>query len=226
MNSLVIIPARGGSKGVPGKNIKHLAGQPLIHYTIKEALKVFPSSHILVSTDSEEIKSVSEECGIKVPFIRPESLAQDTSSSYDVIVHAVEFARAQGLEFDSIVLLQPTSPFRKANHIQGALDLYSDAVDMIVSVKEADSNPYYSLFEESSDGLLHKSKKGDFTRRQDCPKVYEYNGAVYVINPNSLKQQTLSEFENVRKYVMSPEDSLDIDTNLDWLVAEAVISQL
>lgn len=225
MSSLVIIPARGGSKGVPGKNIKILGGKPLIHYAINEALKLFPAENILVSTDSDEIKTVSEECGIKVPFIRPSELATDTSSSYDVILHAVNFAQANGLEFDKVILLQPTSPFRTAKHIQEAMDLYTDNLDMVVSVKESEANPYYSLFEENSDGLLDKSKNGEFTRRQDCPSVYEYNGAVYVINLKSLKENTLSQFQSVKKYVMSETDSLDIDTKLDWIVAETVMNQ-
>ena len=105
------------------------------------------------------------------------------------------------------------------------MELYRDTLDMVVSVKEAEGNPYYSLFEENEDGLLNKSKEGTFTRRQDCPKVYEYNGAIYIINADSLKQQTLSKFENVCKYLMSTEDSIDIDTNLDWIIAEAILNQ-
>ena len=97
MKPLIIIPARGGSKGVPGKNIKPLSGKPLISYTIKEALELFPSERIIISTDSEEIKAVSEECGVTVPFLRPDSLASDTSTSYDVILHAMDFARSSGL---------------------------------------------------------------------------------------------------------------------------------
>lgn len=225
MKSLVIIPARGGSKGVPGKNIKSLAGKPLIQYTIEAALDVFRADHILVSTDSEEIKSVSESCGVEVPFLRPNELATDTSSSYDVLLHAVRFATQQGLEFDTVVLLQPTSPFRTGVHIEEALNLYNDNLDMVVSVKLADANPYYSLFEENKDGYLNKSKEGNFTRRQDCPDVYEYNGAIYVINKESLLKEALGSFKKVKKYVMSAESSLDIDTPLDWKIAELILTK-
>lgn len=220
MKPLVIIPARGGSKGVPGKNIKVLAGKPLIHYAIEAAMELFPSERIIVSTDSEEIKSVSEQCGIQVPFLRPKELATDTSSSYDVIIHAISFAESQGIDFDTIILLQPTSPFRTSQHIQDAMNLYNDSLDMVVSVKVSDANPYYSLFEEDESGYLNKSKSGDFMRRQDCPEVYEYNGAVYVINLKSVLKGSLSEFSRINKYVMSDKDSMDIDTELDWALVE------
>ena len=223
MKPLVIIPARGGSKGVPGKNIKLLNGKPLIHYTIEAALEVFSKDQILVSTDSEEIKSVSEECGITVPFLRPAELATDTSSSYDVLLHAVDFAAKNGMDFDTVVLLQPTSPLRKAEHITGTMDAFEDSLDMVVSVKIADANPYYSLFEENNDGLLTKSKEGNFTRRQDCPEVYEYNGAVYVINKESLLRESLGAFKRVKKFIMPAEASLDIDTDLDWKIVELIL---
>jgi len=224
MQPLVIIPARGGSKGVPGKNIKVLAEKPLIHYTIEAALELFPSERIIVSTDSKEIKSVSEQCKIEVPFIRPEELSTDTASSYDVIIHAVKYAQSKGLNFDTVILLQPTSPFRTPAHIRGAMELYRDDLDMVVSVKVSEANPYYSLFEENEKGLLDKSKEGNFTRRQDCPEVYEYNGAVYVIKLESLLKSKLSEFGQIVKYVMSDRDSLDIDTQLDWIIAETLMN--
>lgn len=225
MKPLVIIPARGGSKGIPGKNIKLLGGKPLIQYTIEAAMDVFPSEQIIVSTDSEEIKSVAEACGITVPFIRPAHLSSDTASSYDVLLHAMNYAEASGIIFDSIVLLQPTSPFRTAHHIKEALKLYSPDLHMVVSVQESDENPYYSLFEESENGFLEKSKEGNFTRRQDCPSVYSYNGAIYIINPDQLKQKTLGEFTKVKKYVMPKADSIDLDTELDWKLAEILMSE-
>lgn len=224
MKYLVLIPARGGSKRLPKKNIKLLNGKPLIHYAIDAAREVFSDEDICVSTDNEDIKRVAEETGLYVPFLRPDYLATDTAGSYEMILHAVEFYEKKGIEYDVVVLLQPTSPFREARQIKEAIATYSSEVDMIVSVKEAKANPYYTLFEEEN-GFLEKSKKGDFLRMQDCPKVYEYNGAIYVINVNSLKKAKLSDFKKVKKFVMDEESSLDIDTPLDFLIAQTILTK-
>ena len=129
-NVLVVIPARGGSKGVPGKNIKLLNGKPLIHYTIEAARKIFEDQYIYVSTDSEKIKSVAEQTGLKVPFLRPKNLATDTANTRDVLLHALdEFVLKNKKEPEVIILLQPTSPFRTASHISEALKLYNSTID-------------------------------------------------------------------------------------------------
>ena len=224
MIPLIIIPARGGSKGVPGKNIKLLNQKPLIHYTIEAARKVFEDQYIYVSTDSTEVKSISEQTGLTVPFLRPEHLATDTANTRDVLLHALEqFTLINKQEPDVIILLQPTSPFRNESHIKEALAQYNSNLDMVVSVKETNSNPYYVLFEEDSKGFLAKSKKGNFTRRQDCPKVWEYNGAIYLINPNSIQKYSIGDFNKVIKYEMDEWSSHDIDNVLDWKIAEALI---
>lgn len=227
MKYLVVIPARGGSKGVPRKNIKLLNGKPLIHYTIEAAQHLFEDEIICVSTDDLEIKEVAEKKNIKVPFVRPESLATDTSGSYEVLLHAIEFYENKGYYPDALIFLQPTSPFRTSKHIEEAMKLYSKDVDMVVSVKETKSNPYYLLFEEDvASGFLTKSKVGNFTRRQDCPKVWELNGALYIININSLKKQTIGEFKKVIKYEMDDISSHDIDTLFDWQISESIIEKL
>ncbi|MEQ9265263.1 MAG: acylneuraminate cytidylyltransferase family protein [Balneolaceae bacterium] len=222
---LIIIPARGGSKGVPGKNIKKLRGKPLISYTIDAAREVLEDEYICLSTDSKEIKELAESIGLEVPFIRPSELAQDTSGTYEVLIHALDFYEQKGVSFDIVVLLQPTSPLRTKAHIKEALELYSDDLDMVVSVKETSANPYYVLFEEDSMGFLKKSKKGDFIRRQDCPRVWEYNGAIYIINVVSLRKKKLHQFERIRKYVMDDFHSIDIDTKLDFEIADYLISK-
>ena len=225
MKPLVVIPARGGSKRLPGKNIRPLNGKPLIHYTIEAAREVFDDSIICVSTDDVEIKRVAEQTGLKVPFLRPKALATDTADSRSVLLHAYEYYKSENeYEADVIVLLQPTSPFRNAIHIKEALELYHSSLDMVVSVKETKSNPYIVLYEENSEGYLEKSKKGDFKRNQDAPKVWELNGAVYVIKVDSLMKVQPKDFEKVIKYKMDPDSSLDIDTELDWLFAEYLIS--
>ncbi|KYG79875.1 CMP-N-acetylneuraminic acid synthetase [Roseivirga seohaensis] len=224
MKPLVIIPARGGSKGVPGKNIKPLNGKPLINYTVEAARAVFPDEHICVSTDSFEIKSVVEKTGLPVPFIRPAELATDTAGTYGALLHAMEFYEKKGYTPDTIILLQPTSPFRSASHIQGAIDLFDAVCDMVVSVRETNANPYYVLKEENEAGWLEKSKPGNYTRRQDCPKVYEVNGAIYVMHAAVLKEKPIGKFQKVRKYLMDEHSSMDIDTRLDWQLAEFVLN--
>lgn len=227
MNILVVIPARGGSKGIPGKNIKPLNGKPLIYYTIDAARSIVDDSHICVSTDDKHIFDAVEHYGLKIPFKRPDYLATDTASTYDVLLHALHFYEEQGEKFDAIILLQATSPFRTGQHIKEALSLYSKDIDMVVSVKETDANPYYVCFEEDSNGMLQISKgDGHYTRRQDCPPVYEYNGAIYIINPDSLKEKPLNKFTKRKKYIMDRDHSLDLDTKLDWKVAELIINEI
>lgn len=226
MNSLVIIPARGGSKGIPHKNIKPLAGKPLIEYTIDVARAIVPDENICVSTDDPEIIKVVEDYGLNVPFVRPEELATDKAGTYEVLLHALNFYEDQGKYFDNVILLQNTSPFRNAEHVEEALKLYSPAIDMVVSVKETASNPYYNCFEENNEGYLHISKgDGHYTRRQDVPKAYEYNGAIYVINPDSLKKMPLGKFTHRVKYVMDDMHSVDLDNMIDWKFAELIINE-
>ena len=198
-------------KGVPKKNIKPLNGKPLIHYTIEAARAIFSDEDICVSTDSEEIKVVSEKTGLKVPFLRPDYLSTDTADSQSVLLHALDFYEAKGEEYDVVILLQPTSPFRTSQHIQEAIDLYSADLDMVVSVKKAKGNPYFSLFEENENGFLEISKKGNFTRRQDCPKVYEYNGSIYVRKGESLLKYNSVSLEKTLKCEMDEFYSVDID---------------
>lgn len=225
MNPLIIIPARGGSKGVPRKNIKLLNGKPLIHYTIEAAQKLFNNECICISTDDEEIKSVAEEKGLKVPFLRPKELASDKSGTHEVLIHAIEYYEKRGYSPDVIILLQPTSPFRQSKHISEALKLYSNNIEMVVSVKETKSNPYYVLFEEDEKGYLEKSKEGFFLRRQDCPRVWELNGAIYIIKVASLKEKSIGYFEKKIKYEMNELSSLDIDNQFDWKLAELMLEK-
>lgn len=223
MKLLVVIPARGGSKGVPGKNIKILNEKPLIQYTIDAARDVVLPDAICVSTDDLKIKGVVESLGLNVPFLRPSILATDNAGTYEVLLHAVDYYESQGYYADVLVLLQATSPFRTSKHIAEALELFDEHCEMVVSVKETKANPYYTLREENAEGWLENSKKGDYTRRQDCPKVYELNGAIYIIKVAALKQKTISEFTKVRKYLMDDISSHDIDDMIDWKFAEFLL---
>ena len=224
MNILIIIPARSGSKGLPGKNIKLLNGKPLINYTVELARELFDDNQICVSTDSLEIKKIVEKTGLGVPFLRPKNLATDFAKTEEVLRHAIDWYEKNRFSPNVVILLQPTSPFRKSKHIKEALSLFSEDIDMVVSVKESTSNPYYVFFEENIDGYLCKFKKGNFNRRQDCPKVWEINGSIYVINVKKLKEYKINSFKKIKKTIMSnPFYSIDIDNNFEWLLAETII---
>lgn len=224
MKTLYIIPARGGSKGIPGKNIKLLAGKPLIAYSIEVARLLAPDYDICVTTDDVEIIATVEKMGLKVPFVRPAELATDQSGTYEVLLHALNHYEQQGISYDRIVLLQPTSPFRTADDVCNCLKHYTSDIDMVVSVKQASANPYYNAFETDENGFLHISKgEGNYTRRQDAPPVWEYNGAVYVINTDSLRKMPLNKFPRRKMCEMSAEHSIDLDTPTDWLIAEAIL---
>ncbi len=224
MNILYLIPARKGSKTLPGKNIKDLNGKPLIYYTIDAARKVSSDKNICVSTNDFDIIKVVEAYGLKVPFLRPENLATDISTTEDVILHALEFYNLKGKLFDYVVLLQPTSPLRNGYHLQRALKLITPDTEMIVSVKVTDANPYYVLLEENEKGNLVGSKTANFTRRQDCPEVYELNGAIYIINVLKLLEKGIANMSK-KKYLMDKASSIDIDDNIDFEIAKVIMSR-
>ncbi len=232
MKPLIIIPARGGSKGIPSKNIKPLGGRPLISYSIDTATTLchnhgWPEENIMLSTDCDKIARVAEACGLKTDYRRPPELATDTAGSREVMLHVADAARAAGVEFDYILLLQPTSPFRTIEDVDKCIAIYEkEQPDMAVTVKEASANPYYNCFEtDPQTGTLHISKgDGLLTRRQDAPRAWEFNGAVYAINPESLAMMPMGDFPRRIPSEMPPERSLDLDTPLDWVIAEAIIS--
>lgn len=225
MKILAIIPARGGSKGLPGKNIKPLNNKPLIGWSIESAEKSKLITKTIVSSDDVKIIEVAKQYGADVPFVRPSELANDTASTKDVILHALEYFKTNNSKFDYIVLLQPTTPFRKQGDIDKMIKIaISTNADMVVSVKETSSNPYYVLFEEDKDGYLQKSKESNFTRRQDCPIVYEYNGSIYIIKVDSLLKHNSLSFPKTVKYLMDDYHSVDIDNQFDFNFAEFLLS--
>lgn len=226
-DTLVIIPARGGSKGIPGKNIKLLGGKPLIYYTIELARKLFQDEHICVSTDSLEIKNVVERTGLKVPFIRPAEIATDSASTQEVVLHAFDYyTKLRDKSFNNIILFQPTSPFRKHQHLEEALAIYNSNLDMVVSVKKTKANPYFTLYESDDEGLINRVAKGNFTSRQECPPIYELNGSIYIYNPQSIQSKKISEFDKIAPYEMPDIYSVDIDTPLDWEIAEMLVRHI
>ena len=216
LNSIIIIPARKGSKGLPNKNIKKLNGKPLVSYSIEYAQKIKKSSDIIcVSSDDERVEKIVKKYPMVEFLIRPKTLAKDNTSMESVIKHLIDQYEKKNLFFDSIVLLQPTSPIRKIKDFKLISKKFNNKVDMVVSVKKANENPYYSLFEENKDGYLVKSKSSKITRRQDAPDVYCLNGSFFMININSLKKESIFNFSKILKVEMPIERSIDIDTKYD-----------
>ena len=221
MKILYVIPARGGSKGIPHKNIKPLNGKPLIYYSIDVARQLTTDEHICVSTDDEEIIEVVENYGLKVPFIRPNHLATDSATTNDVLLHVIEYFESKGIYYDTVVLLQPTSPLRNVIHVNESLKLFNDTLDMVVSVKE--SHAASVICSENENGFLELFINKSAKRRQDISSFYEYNGAIYVINVSRLKNKGINGFSLNRKYLMDQISSYDIDSPIDWLIVESII---
>ncbi|MCK7630240.1 acylneuraminate cytidylyltransferase family protein [Shewanella putrefaciens] len=226
MKILAITPARGGSKRLPGKNIKNLNGKPLIQWTIDAALAVQEIARVMVTTDCEAIAEIAKQAGAEVPFIRPPELATDTSSSTDVIRHALDFYRAQGEEFDFVLLLQPTSPIRSADDIRCAIaQLKAHTADAVVSVCPCEHSPLWAntLPDDRSmaDFIRHEVSQ---LRSQDLPDYYRINGAIYLTRVRRFYQEnSLFLSSNIFAYVMDNESSVDIDHELDFLIAETVL---
>lgn len=225
-DALFVIPARGGSKGIPGKNIKHLGGKPLIHYSLEFARQFTSDEHICLSTDDPAITACARKIGYQAKFVRPAHLATDQADTYGVLIHALIEYDPLRSKYKKLILLQPTSPFREKVHLENAAVLFDPSVDMVTSVVESNANPYYTLFEENEFGFLKISKgDGQFLRRQDAPKVYLLNGSIYIINVASIySYNSIGEFKQVKKSEMPREYSIDLDTPYDWELAEFMLS--
>jgi len=222
---LAIIPARGGSKGLPRKNIRHLAGKPLIAWTIEEAKKSHYLDRCIVSTEDKEIKKIAEEQGGEVPFIRPMEYAQDDTASIKVLLHAI--CKLPGYDF--VVLLQPTSPLRTADDIDSTIKLCVDnGVASCVSITEVEYYPYWMYMLDSRKVMhpLIEIPAEESYQRQKLPKVYRLNGAVYVNEIDTLLRNHCMVEQDTIGYVMPQDRSYDIDTLLDFEIAEMMMRKL
>ena len=226
-NIISIIPARGGSKGVPRKNIKLLAGKPLIAYSIDVAKHSKYLTRILVSTEDREIKKIVLEWGAEV-IDRPEELARDETTTIDVIFHVFDYLKSvESLEPDLIVVLQPTSPLRIVEDIDNSIRLFlssSDALSL-VSVTEYESTPFWAL--KLSDGFVFPmfDEKYFKMRRQEIPTAYKPNGAIFISRPETLRKYKTFYSPRTLGYVMPPERSVDIDTEFDFMLAEFLLKR-
>lgn len=221
---LAWIPARGGSKGIRGKNIKPLLGRPLIDYTVKAALGSKYVDRAMVSTDSAQIAEVAKACGAWVPSLRPDELASDTSKTLDAVLYTVRLLESLNEHFPIFCLLQPTSPLRDAADIDAALEQYISCGGSVVSVSPAEDSPLLirSIAPTGElEPLLHQSST---CRRQDMPKYYVVNGAIYINATMELDKET-SFNDNRFPYMMDREHGIDIDTLTDFELAEAILKR-
>jgi CMP-N,N'-diacetyllegionaminic acid synthase len=214
---LAIVPARKGSKRLPDKNILDLAGKPLIAWTIEAALGSVYIDHTIVSTDSDDIARISIEYGAEVPFLRPVYLANDTASSTDVILHAINYYESNGISFDIIVLLQPTSPLRSNCDIDKAIEEITKKNNAIISVCETDHPPLWANTlpgDLSMKNFIHPDIKD--LRSQDFPKYYRINGAIYISYINYFKLNNGFLGDATKAFIMENQKSVDIDSILDF----------
>lgn len=229
MNVLGLIPARGGSKGVPRKNIRLLAGKPLLAYTAEAALASQRLSRVILSTDDEEIAEVGRNCGLEIPFLRPAELAADTTPTLPVVQHALKFMETQGERFDAVCLLQPTNPLRQTSTIDGCIDLLeraeADTVFTMLAVP-AEHNPHWVYF-PNSDGSLRLST-GEATpipRRQELPPAFHREGSVYVARRDVVMLQNSLYGARVLGFEIERSRSVNIDNLEDWTTAERLIQE-
>ena len=222
---LAIIPARGGSKGIPRKNVKAISGKPMIQYTIEAAKECPYLDKVVVSTEDVEIADISMRAGAIVPFSRPEELATDEAKTIDVVMHAVEFYERKAERFDIIVLLQPTSPLRNAEDITKALEYFMrNEQRSLVTVSEVSESPILMRNFNKENKLEKILEEDSDVRRQDMKKFYRINGAIYINKASELNANT-SFNDNEMGFVLTQEHGIDVDEPQDLVVAEYYLSQ-
>lgn len=222
---LAIIPARGGSKGLPRKNIKLLNAKPMLAYTIEAAIQSKCFDKIIVSTEDHEISEIAKQYGAEVPFLRPDLLATDTAQAVDVVIHAINFFEQNHYFFDAITMLQPTSPLRTANDILNAMTILVEKdANSVISVCEVDHPPLWmNVLPEDNNLENFLNKEILNKRRQDLPIYYRLNGAIYIIKTNFIKTKKTFYDKKSYAYVMPRDRSIDVDDAVDFHFCEAAL---
>lgn len=220
MTTIASICARGGSTGLPRKNIKLLHGKPLISHTIEQALACPEIERVFVSTDDEEIAEVARNSGAEVPFLRPAKLASSTAAKLPVIRHLVEFVEKMGITVTRVVDLDPTSPLRLVSDISCCIDMLDEGTDVVITAYPAEKNPYFNMVELKPDGNigLVKQLAGAVIARQQAPMVYAMNASVYVWHRHTLHAGLWDG--RTKLHVMPRERSVDIDNAIDFKLVE------
>lgn len=228
MTVLGLIPARGGSKGIPRKNIRPLCGKPLLQYTAEAALASRRLTQVVLSTDDEDIARVGRACGLDVPFSRPPDLAGDTAPMLPVVQHALRWFATRGRDFDAVCLLQPTNPLRRASDIDRAIALFDESgADSVIAMAPvpAEYNPHWVFF-QSPDQSVHLStgERTPIARRQDLPPAFHREGSVYVTRTRVVLDEDSLYGSRTVPYVVAPDDGVNIDDPEDWARAESLIN--
>lgn len=228
MRILALIPARGGSKRLPGKNIRVLGGKPLIVWSIDVAKAIPDICDILVTTDAPEIAEVAAGAGALVPWHRPPELATDSAKSADVCLHALDWYESAKGKVDGLLLLQPTSPFRSCDSVSRGIKVFRENnYRTVIGVSRAETHPMWSY---KIDGLtMHPFVEGGgvLLRSQELPPAYAINGAFYLLKPEDLRRRkSFFSDDMVPLVIEKPEEAIDIDTQWDWNVAEMVAGSI
>ncbi len=227
MKNIAIIPARSGSKGVKDKNIRNLCGKPLMAYTIEEAVKSGEFDEVMVSTDSEKYAEIARQYGANVPFLRSRVTSSDTASSWDLVEEVLNGYRERGQEFDTFSLLQPTSPLRTAEDIIGAYQLYRQKANFaVVSVCEAEHSPLWCGHLPEDGEFIGFVNQENMKQRQAGEKFYRLNGAIYIVNISKFEKNQFLYQKGSFAYIMSQRASVDIDTEIDFRLAEILRGRL
>jgi CMP-N,N'-diacetyllegionaminic acid synthase len=229
VNAICIVCVRGGSKGLPGKNIRPVLGKPLLAWTVEQATASKAFDVVAASSDSKPILEIARSAGADVLVERPADLASDAASVLPAVLHCLHAAETRvGREFETLVLLQATSPTRTVDDIKNALALfYETRADAVISVKEATASPYFNLVEIAADGAVRLSKtlEKPIVRRQDAPDCFQINGSIYVWRRALFCAAPAVLYPNARLFVMPAERSIDIDSELDFALAELVLAR-
>ena len=230
MNNVAFIFARGGSKGLPGKNIKLLNRKPLIQWSVEHVLATPSIRRLIVSTDDEEIAVVAKQAGAEVPFMRPKELARDESPEFLAWRHALEWLRIdEGQLPNAMVSVPATSPLRQPKDIENCIDVFNEgAVDVVVTVTDAHRNPWFNMVTIDSNGevnLVNKPSEGIISRRQDTPLVYDLTTVAYVVQPQFVLEHESIFAGRVKSVYVPPERSIDIDNLFDFHIADFLMQQ-
>ena len=234
MSILCLIAARGGSQGVPGKNIRPLLGKPVIARAIEQALKTREIGRVIVSTDSAAIAEVAKAAGAEVPFTRPAHLAQPDTGKFQVWQHALAACEREfGMRYELFVDVDCTNPLIESTDIEGAIRRFRDvreggvAIDAMFTVARARHNPYFNLVELDARGALRMSKSAgtQVLARQQAPVVYEHVAGVYVLDPDYLRRAMHLLDGHAEGYELPPEKAVDIDSEVDFLLAELLLKK-
>lgn len=222
---LAVIPARGGSKGLPGKNIKQLIDKPLVAWSIEQGLKSKYVTEVIVSTDSEEIAAIAKKYGARVPFMRPSFLAEDNSSTADVLIHLVNELEKSGEYYDYLLLLEPTSPLRESEDIDKAFEQLLSVPDAksIVGISQVESQHPSFTVSVTAEGFIRSKNNFKVLRRQEIEELYFYEGSVYISEVATYKEKANFYHEKSLGYIMPKWKAFEIDDHVDFIITESLL---